>query len=62
MQNPYPVHVLYGVHEMPEALLGGSWDLASRIMSTITGIIGNYQYAYVFYDPVIGSHEPSSKP
>ena len=47
---------------MLEALLGGSWDLASRIMSTITGIIGNYQYAYVFYDPVIGSHEPSSKP
>ena len=27
-------------------LLGGSWDLVSRVISTLTGVISSYKYSY----------------
>ena len=27
-------------------LLGGSWDLVSRVISALTGVISSYKYSY----------------
>ena len=27
-------------------LLGGSWDLVSRVISTLTGVVSSYKYSY----------------
>ena len=32
-------------------LLGGSWDLVSRVISTLIGDISNYNYSYLTCDP-----------
>ena len=32
-------------------LLGGSWDLVSMVISTLTGVISSYKYSYLNYNP-----------
>ena len=32
-------------------LLGGSWDLVSMVVSTLSGGISNYKYSYLNYSP-----------
>ena len=32
-------------------LLGGSWDLVSRVISTVIGVISNYNCTYLTYNP-----------
>ena len=33
-------------------LLGGSWDLVSKVISTLIGVISNYKYSYLVYNPI----------
>ena len=33
------------------ALLGGSWDLVSTVISTLTGVISTYKYSYLNCNP-----------
>ena len=33
------------------AILGGSWDLVSRVISTLVGVISNYNYSCLTYNP-----------
>ena len=33
------------------SLLGGSWDLVSTVISTLSGVISNYKYSYLNYNP-----------
>ena len=35
----------------PPVLLGGSWDLVSTVISTLSGVISNYKYSYLNYNP-----------
>ena len=35
----------------PQPLLGGSWDLVSKVISTLIGVISNYKYSYLIYNP-----------
>ena len=38
----------------PRAVLGGSWDLVSTVLSTQSGVISNllnYKYSYLNYNP-----------
>ena len=37
------------LHE-PE-LLGGSWDLVSMVINTLTGVISTYKHSYLNYNP-----------
>ena len=32
-------------------LLRGSWDLVSKGISTLSGVISNYKYSYLSYNP-----------
>ena len=32
-------------------LLGGSWDLVSKVISTLIGVISSYKYSYHNYNP-----------
>ena len=32
-------------------LLGGSWDLVSTVISTLTGVIIHYEHSYLIYNP-----------
>ena len=32
-------------------LLGGSWDLVTRDISTLIRVISNYNYSYLTYNP-----------
>ena len=34
-----------------EQVLGGSWDLVSKVTSTLSGVISNYTYSYLIYNP-----------
>ena len=34
-----------------QTLLGGSWDLVSKVISPLIGVIGNYKYSYLIYNP-----------
>ena len=34
----------------PGTLLGGSWDLVSRVISTLIGVISKYNYSYLSYN------------
>ena len=34
-----------------KAGLGGSWDLVSTVISTLSGVISNYKYSYLNYNP-----------
>ena len=36
---------------LPVVLLGGSWDLVSAVISTLSGVIRNYKYSYLNYNP-----------
>ena len=36
---------------LTEALLGGSWDLVSTVISTLSGVISNCKYSYLNYNP-----------
>ena len=31
--------------------LGGSWDLVSKVISPLIGVISNYKYSYLSYNP-----------
>ena len=35
---------------MPMLALGGSWDLVSRVIGTLIGVISNYNYCYFIYN------------
>ena len=37
------------------AVLGGSGDLVSKVISPLIGVISNYQYSYLVYSPTCGS-------
>ena len=42
-------------------LLGGSGDLVSKVISTLIGVISNYKYSYLIYNPsYYKSHDPLS--
>ena len=32
-------------------MLGGSGDLVSKVISTLSGVIRNYKYSYLIYNP-----------
>ena len=32
-------------------ILGGSWDLVSKVISTSIGVIIKYNYSYLIYNP-----------
>ena len=32
-------------------VLGGSWDLVSTVISTLSGVTSNYKYSYLNYNP-----------
>ena len=32
-------------------VLGGSWDLVSKVISTLIGVISKYKYSYPNYNP-----------
>ena len=32
-------------------LLGGSWDLVNKVISTLIGVTSNYKYSYLNYNP-----------
>ena len=32
-------------------LLRGSWDLVSKVISTLSAVISNYKYSYLSYNP-----------
>ena len=34
-----------------EGLLGGSGDLVSKVISPLIGVISNYKYSYLIYNP-----------
>ena len=34
-----------------QSVLGGSWDLVSKVISTLIGVISNYKYSYLIYNP-----------
>ena len=36
---------------VPQALLGGSWDLVRKVVSTLLGVIGSYKYSYPSDNP-----------
>ena len=31
-------------------MLGGSWDLVSKVISTLIGVISRYKYSYLIYN------------
>ena len=33
------------------SVLGGSWDLVSKVISPLIGVISNYKYSYLIYNP-----------
>ena len=35
----------------PSTLLGGSWDLVSKVISTLIGVISSYMSSYLIYNP-----------
>ena len=44
------------------SILGGSWDLVSTVISTLSGVISNYKYSYLnIIALVTKSHDPLSK-
>ena len=43
------------------ALLGGSWDLVSTVISTLIGVIRIITIVTLFTTPVTKSHDPLSR-
>ena len=33
-----------------QLVLGGSWDLVNKVISTLSGVISNYKYSYLNYN------------
>ena len=46
--------------ELHERILGGTWDLVSRVISTLIGVVTRYNYSYLTYSPITKSHDPLS--
>ena len=44
----------------PQELLGGSWNLVSKVISTLIGVISNCKYSYLMYSLSYQSHDPTS--
>ena len=40
-----------GKRERRLSLLGGSGDLVSKVISPLIGLISNYKYSYLIYNP-----------
>ena len=40
-----------GIVPPKEGLLGGSWDLVSKVISALIGVISSYKYSYPIYNP-----------
>ena len=40
-------------------LLAGSWDLVSRVISTLSGVISKYSYSYLNYKPSYYGQNPA---
>ena len=40
-----------GILRSVTGLLEGSWDLVSTVISTLSGVISNYKYSYLNYNP-----------
>ena len=32
-------------------VLGGPWDLVSKVISTLSGVMSNYKHSYLKYNP-----------
>ena len=44
--------VVSGIMSIPVCgLLGGSWDLVTKVISTLSGAISNCKYSYLSYNP-----------
>ena len=51
---------LHGRAQQPP--LGGSWDLVSKVISTLIGLIVTYNYSYLICSPNFSkSHDPLSR-
>ena len=49
------------IHPNPQGLLGGSWDLVSKVISTVIGAISTYKsIVTMFITLVTKSHDPLS--
>ena len=64
-QKPRPVRFRCGCVVAPVSqfrlVLGGSWDLASKVLSTLIGVIISYNYSYLIYNCLVTkSHDPLS--
>ena len=44
---PKPSYTLNPISAAPETLLGGSWDLVSKVISTLIGVISGKMYSYL---------------
>ena len=42
--------VVLQVMVVVSGVLGGSWDLVSTVIGTLTGVITNYNYSYLVYN------------
>ena len=42
---------LSGFGSCSNGVLGGSWDLVSTVISTLSGVISSYKYSYLNYNP-----------
>ena len=51
LPEPYttPPNLIYAIE--PQGILGGSWDLVSKVVSTLIGVISSYKYSYPNYNP-----------
>ena len=48
------VLLLYGLQARNTTwatILGGSWDLVSKVISTLIGVISSYMSSYLIYNP-----------
>ena len=48
---PSPTREFPNLRVQPRGILGGSWDLVSRVISTLIGVISKYNYSYLTYNP-----------
>ena len=50
-QKPQEIVAEHTSKPSSTSVLGGSWDLVSKVISTLIGVIGNYKYSYLPYNP-----------
>ena len=41
--------ILKGIYK--SSIIGGSWDLVSKVISTVSVVVSNYKYSYLTYIP-----------